>query len=223
MIKMKRKMKGMIALGMTLAMTFAMVAPVWAADPTVTGSNSAEEGNVVFELDDTVHSSGSGVTSSDVGKKTSVYVQANVPTEFTVTIPKQFNLPFDESSHKAGSKSESVTFTNVNLGADQDLTVSTPNTLTLYNHNGQGTSAPTATHSVGIGWTVGTNTTAATGLSTGNLGVKIQKDSKDTFYSSCDATCTVTPSDNIYAGHWRGVLVFTVSVTQEIDNTLANN
>ena len=243
----KKWIRGGTALALSAVMSLSMAMPVWATSPdnltNVSNGGDAsnntqtveiksntngkdDSGNAATLGQDYDHLESEGTTTDDYGNNT-VYVTVNIDTEFTVSIPKKIVLGATDGIVRRAtvSPTKTIKVSNVNLGDYQRLKISAPEIIEIKDKNnpeeGDSHKRKVKVSSLSIssddrdifkqlGETkkVGVITKDTSG-STGQ-GIHYEGDRTLEF--------TVAPYGNdIYAGHWVGVLPFTVNVSDEKD------
>lgn len=203
MIKMKRKMKGVIALGMTLAMGLAMVAPVWAAvtsSTTITPNETPQSYNGKAYVD-------------DPGTQISTDVWVDEDTSYTISVPKRIvmtNIKRGESGTYTFTDAITapyVEITEASLAPTQTLTVTVPQiTLTTTASGSSATKYLTPKMCESINGTYSPTWTAATASSDSDL--------KITSAESKKAYINFNFDQPIYAGSWKGTMTFTAKASK---------
>ena len=204
MIKMKKKwIRGGTALALSAVMSLSMATPVWATP-------SLGDGVTVTEND--------GITGSEIGTEntidgaTSVTVSAPVPASYEISIPKAINLSGTGLNKNQGTDFF-YTIKNCNIGSGQKISITTPNTLVLKSNNGA--AGASGSHTLDV-------YTMKDGSVQGKVDIvnaininDTEGSSENTISSDVTGTGYVKPRANIKAGRWAGVLVFTVTLSEE--------
>ena len=193
-----------------------------------TGVNSTDYGD--FNHLEHSKSTGTNYTDDDT-----VYVTLNVDTEFKVSIPKKIVLGKTTGVVSKATKSEnqSIVVKDVNLGDYQQLQIYAPEIIKVYDKNGETGETKAHNREVKVIWgslsnsdifTSYTDTSSESPIANKGImtldqssndlptaGIHFSKEKRESFI--------VAPNkgNDIYAGHWVGVLPFTVKVTGEPD------
>ena len=217
---------GGTALALSAVVSLSMATPVWAEKngvvTGVTGNDPNSNVGVSNNAENYNHEDETSSTGESIGNDKTVLVSANVPASYTVSIPKNIVLKQTQSSTGVLSKivetDTSFQVTDVNIGEDQDLSISIANSnskITLNNKKGGNSS---------------TSKMCSAELIPDNTNMKLSNESlttnggKKQWIGPTDETVRISPDSDIYAGNWYGLLTFSVNLSTEADTgTLTHN
>ena len=231
MIKKRRKYGGVLAVGLSLALSLSIVSPVFATSPETLDGVETSDDDVLIKANssnsDTTRSEGEATLDDEVDSENVVLVDVNIPTSFTVKIPKKTELTassgISSQKYEAGTLSCNIpVYLKCNLGAEQSLYVDVPTTFTVAIRNGKDGRATRSMKCELNNSDVPSDNTENKYTNNSNKVTISAKNDKvggaiidDNFAKV--ASYDISNTDPIWAGHWAAALAFTVHISDEHD------
>lgn len=203
MIKMKKKwIRGGVSLALVAVLSLSSVMSVRAA-LSAGSDDDAHSGNTKYSYTEKSRSVTNQTVSSPINQDNDTTFDISIPKTISVDSPEKYE-------NGTAGKSTFNYYIKYDLAPTQVMTVrlgDATHKVTINNHNGRTTGSAR------------TLTTYANTLSNQDMVVGDSAEGDGVYVSDWQTYSGVLTNDAaIRAGHWKGTLDFTVSITQEVDD-----